>query len=78
MIPELEKMRSQPAGQVSGGQRNIIARYGNSLRTLKSSRPDISILISQSKSTLLALFTDRTFVIEHGDLSEQGNAPKAS
>ena len=48
----------------------LAARYGEVLRTLKSTRPDITMLITESNPTLLAPFADRTLVIERGDLTE--------
>lgn len=56
----------------------LAARYGEVLRTLKAARPDIAVLITESNPTLLAPFADRTLVIERGDLSEAGGAPKAA
>ncbi len=55
----------------------IAARYGQVLRTLKSTRPDISLLITESNPSLLEPFADRTLVVERGDLSEApaANAP---
>jgi branched-chain amino acid transport system ATP-binding protein len=56
----------------------LAQRYGEVLRRLKSARPDISVLITESNPTLLAPFAERTLVIERGDLSEQGGAPRAA
>lgn len=105
MIPELKRMASQPAGQVSGGQGKIVAlaralmlgdrlvlldepfqglapvlaaRYGDVLRTLKTRRPDVAVLITESNPSLLAPFADRTLLIERGHLSEQTGAPRAA
>jgi branched-chain amino acid transport system ATP-binding protein len=56
----------------------LAARYGEVLRRLKSARPDISVLITESNPTLLVPYSDRTLVIERGDLSEPGQAPRAA
>jgi branched-chain amino acid transport system ATP-binding protein len=48
----------------------IAARYGDALRTLKSARPHMSILITESNPSLLAALSERTLVIERGHLTE--------
>ncbi len=48
----------------------IAARYGHVLKTLRSARPDVSLLITESNPSLLVPFAERTLVVERGDLSE--------
>ncbi len=48
----------------------LAARYGETLKALKATRPDISVLITESNPSLLKPFADRTLIIERGDLSE--------
>lgn len=56
----------------------LAARYGDVLRTLKTKRPDVAVLITESNPSLLAPFADRTLLIERGHLSEQTGAPAAA
>jgi len=58
----------------------LAARYGHVLKTLRSKRPDISLLITESNPSLLEPFVDRTLVVERGDLTEPSavNAPAAA
>jgi branched-chain amino acid transport system ATP-binding protein len=48
----------------------IAARYGQVLRDLKSLRPDVSLLITESNPSLLEPFADHTLLVERGDLSD--------
>jgi branched-chain amino acid transport system ATP-binding protein len=52
----------------------IAARYGDALRTLKSARPHMSILITESNPSLLAALSERTLVIERGQLTESSES----
>lgn len=56
----------------------LAARYGDVLRTLKTKRPDVAVLITESNPSLLSPFADRTLLIERGHLSEQTGAPAAA
>jgi branched-chain amino acid transport system ATP-binding protein len=58
----------------------LAARYGHVLKMLRSKRPDISLLITESNPSLLEPFVDRTLVVERGDLTEPSalNAPAAA
>jgi branched-chain amino acid transport system ATP-binding protein len=58
----------------------LAARYGNVLKTLRSKRPEISLLITESNPSLLEPLVDRTLVVERSDLTElnAGKAPAAA
>ena len=56
----------------------LAARYGQVLKTLRSERPDISLLITESNPSLLEPFVDRTLIVERGDLVESKSSKAPS
>jgi len=58
----------------------LAARYGQVLKTLRSERPDVSLLITESNPSLLEPFVGRTLILERGDLveSRSSKAPTAA
>ena len=52
----------------------LAARYAAALKTLRSRRPNIAVLITESNPSLLAPFAERTLEIERGDLTELAGA----
>jgi branched-chain amino acid transport system ATP-binding protein len=52
----------------------LAARYAAALKTLRSRRPNIAVLITESNPSLLTPFAERTLEIERGDLTELAGA----
>lgn len=46
----------------------LAARYGEALRTLRETAPDLSIVVTESNPDLLKSFADRTITIERGEI----------
>jgi ABC-type branched-subunit amino acid transport system ATPase component len=47
----------------------LALRYAESLRTLRQSKPNLGVLISESNPKLLRPLADRTFLIDRGEAS---------
>lgn len=48
----------------------LAQRYTATLRTLRDSRPDIALLITESNPSLLRNFAERAYAIERGEVAE--------